>query len=166
MYNHSTMQSHVIHRIFEIMSELDNSPSPSRPRSIARFEFLAYLSPVLLICAIAATPEPSHDPETPEWQLVAPFVLIYVLVRTVLIFATARRRQNWAKWLYSALVVLDVVTALLAVLLTPYDQVFAPSDILLALFFLTEVAAVYFAFCRESSAWFHPHRLAAREIEY
>src|SRR5215467_8829741 len=39
----------------------------------------------------------------PGWRVLAPVVLIYVLARTVLIFATARRQQNWARWLYSAL---------------------------------------------------------------
>src|SRR5262245_32856659 len=109
------------------MSEPDNSPSPSRPRSIGRFEFLAYLSLILLICMFAAVREPAHDPETPQWQALAPIVLTYVLARTVLIFAIARRQQNWAKWLYSALVVLDVVMVLVIVLSPPYDFVFAPA---------------------------------------
>lgn len=134
------------------MSELDNSPSPFKPRSIGRFELLAYLSLVLLICMFAVVREPSHDPETPQWQALAPVVLIYVLGRAVLIFATARRQQNWARWLYGALVVLDVVIALLP----PYDYHFAPSDIFVVLFLLTDIAAVYFAFSRESAAWFHP----------
>ena len=43
----------------------------------------------------------------PFW-LLGRVVLIYALARTVLIFATARWQQNSARWLYSALVVLDV----------------------------------------------------------
>jgi len=82
----------------------------------------------------------------------------------VLIFAIARRQQNWAKCIYSALVVLDVVIGLLIVLLPPYDYVFAPADIFLPLFLLADVAAVYFAFSQESAAWFHPRRLAGSEI--
>jgi len=163
LYNHGTVQSHVTHRTFE-MSELHASPNPSRPRSIGRFEFLAYLSVVLLISAFAALPEPAHDPEVTQWQAIAPVLLIYALVRTALIFATARRRQNWAKWIYSALVVLNVVIALF-VLMPPHDYVFAPPDILWGLSLLAEVATVYFAFSRESSAWFHYDRLAPRQIE-
>jgi len=60
-----------------------------------------------LICMFALTPEPSHDPETTQWQAIAPIVLIYTLVRMVLT-ATAVGQQSWARWLYSALVVLDV----------------------------------------------------------
>jgi hypothetical protein len=137
------------------MSELHNSPSPSKPRSIRRFEFLAYLSLVLLICMFALVREPAHDPETPQWQALAPIVLIYVLGRMVLIFAAARRQQNWARWVYAVLVVPNVVGVVIASL-PPRDYVFAPSDIFIPLFLLADVAAVYFAFSRESAAWFHP----------
>jgi peptidoglycan/LPS O-acetylase OafA/YrhL len=139
------------------MSEPDNSPSSAKPRSVGRFEFLAYLSLVLLICMFAVVSEPSHDPETPQWQTFAPVLLIYVLGRVVLIFAAARRQQNWARWLYGAFVVLDVVI----VLLPPYDNQLAPFDIFLVFFVFADIAAVYFAFSRESAAWFHPQRLAA-----
>jgi len=104
----------------------------------------------------ALTPEPSHDPETTQWQAIAPAVLIYAVGKWVLIFATAVGQQNWARWLYSALVVLDVAIVVIA-LVPPGDSVFAPSDIFLALFLLADIATVYFAFSLESDAWFdHP----------
>jgi len=147
------------------MLELDNPPSSSRPRSIGRFEFFGYLSLVLFVCGFALVPERSHDPETPLWQIFMPILLIYVPTRAVLTFATARERQNWARWLYGAWVVLDVVIGLLWVSTPPGDVVFASPDEFLVFFLLASVAAVYFAFRRECAAWFHPQRLAAREIE-
>jgi hypothetical protein len=150
-------QSHAIPRKFEIMSELNNSPGPAKPRSVGRFQFLAYLSLILLITMFGAVPEPSHDPETPQWQTFAPVLLIYVLGRVVLIFAAVRRQQNWARCLYGALVALDVVI----VLLPPYDYQLAPIDIFLVFFLVADIAAVYFVFSRESAAWFHSQSLAA-----
>jgi hypothetical protein len=134
------------------MSEFRNALGSPIPRSIGRFELLAYLSLVLFFCMFAVLREPSHDPEVPQWQILAPVVLAYLLGKAALIFATARRRQNWARWLYSILLTIDIAI----VLLPPYDYVLVSADFIIVLFLATEIAAVYFVFSRESTAWFRP----------
>lgn len=131
-----------------------SSSKPSRPLSIGRFELLAYLSLFLFACTVVVAGVLDWDSFVEDWALsdtAAVVSVISALVKPGLIFATARRRQNWARWTYSALVALDAVMELTP----PYDDV--PIVLTLAaLFVVAEVAAVYFAFSRESAIWFKP----------
>lgn len=131
-----------------------SSPKLSRPHSIARFELLAYLSLFLFACTAVVAGVLDWDSSVEDWALsdtAAVVSLIFALVKPVLIFAAARRRQNWARWTYCVPVALDVAMELIP----PYDD---PPVVLAltALFIVAEVAAVYFAFSRESAVWFKP----------
>jgi hypothetical protein len=127
------------------------------PPTVMRFERLAYLCVVL---GVSAYYNDVYQGITRHQGLDAFFTVLagvtaaaYVIV-AALIFAAARRRQNWARWIYSVLIVLGVAIDVRGSMqyrdilgLGPVTLLDAASDI-------AAIASVYFAFSRPSNAWF------------
>jgi hypothetical protein len=140
-----------------------NPPKISRPRSIGRFELLAWLSFVLSVCylilyVLLYLDDPlsanSDDPTDLE-VFIAIYGLLSLLSTPAVIFAAARRRQNWARWLFAVLVALCIVMTPAAVLLPSYTFTWVEL-VFSVLIFVAQIAAVCFAFSRQSAAWFKP----------
>jgi hypothetical protein len=142
------------------MSDI-NSPKVPRPQSVGRFELLAWLSLVLIVCDIILYVILNRDQiflvddDAPVGLVegaIGIFMIVSLLISPVPIFAAARRQYNWARWFYGVLVAIDVV-AMTAALFLP--EPFMWTDFVLSVFSLAaSVAAVYFVFSRESAAWF------------
>ena len=127
------------------------------PQTMVRFERLAYLSIVLGVLAYYKALLFFKGLDIFNTVLAGVTAARYLIV-VVLIFAAARRRQNWARWVYSVLIALGVAFDIFRVLkfrdVLGFDLVAsldAASDI-------AAIASVYFAFSRPSNSWFRTSR--------
>jgi hypothetical protein len=145
------------------MSDI-NSPKVPRPQSVGRFELLAWLSLVLIVCDIILYVIFNRDkifsvddaPDDLVEVAIGLFMIVSLLISPVLIFAAARRQQNWARWFYGVLVAIDVAAMPAGIFLS--SEPFMWTDFVLSVLSLAaSIAAMYFAFSQESAAWFsHP----------
>jgi len=125
------------------------------PQTMVRFERLAYLSIVLGVLPIFIGFHHGLDFFN---AVVAVVVDGAYLIVAALIFAAARLRRNWARWVYSVLIALGVAFSIRAFL--QYRDVlgFNLVDLLDAVSDVAAIASVYFAFSRPSNSWFRTSR--------
>jgi hypothetical protein len=125
------------------------------PRTMVRFERLAYLSIVLGALPIVIALRQGLDFFN---AIVAAGVSVAYLIVAALIFTAARLRRNWARWVYSVLIALGVALNIRTFL--QYRDVLG-FDLVASLDAASDVAAiasVYFAFSRPSNSWFRTSR--------
>jgi len=85
--------------------------------------------------------------------LLALLVALSIAIFGGLIWMAGRRRQNWARWVYSILVVLVVMTSI-------YEYTFTVTvesiwqRLADVLYVLLTAASLYFLWSRDSAAWF------------
>jgi hypothetical protein len=113
------------------------------PANIARFERLAYLSFALFL--LAGYLDQDYDP--------AGFVATGVLfgsISILLIWLTARRRKNWARWVYSILSAMGIAADTWGYFTSALDR----ADIVMMCSDIALVAALYYAWGGSSGDWF------------
>jgi len=85
--------------------------------------------------------------------LLALLVALSIVIFGGLIWMAGRRRQNWARWVYSGLVVLIVITSIYQYGFTvPTESIW--QRLADALYVLLMAASLYFLWSRDSTAWF------------
>jgi hypothetical protein len=127
------------------------------PTNIIRFERLAYGS----IAVVVVSWVWFVKDDVSDLLFALPFIAIFTLLWIALIWVTARRRRNWGRWLYSALIVSGVA---LEVLLDPtFKQISAAlhmppnpiaADVASVVYDLMAIASVYFLFAGDAALWF------------
>jgi hypothetical protein len=131
-----------------------NPMERAMPQAIVRFERLAYLSLLLGVLATSVLLVRDADVRRLVEEMPAAAIgtnVVPNLVFLALIFAAARRRQNWARWLYSVLVAVGLV---IYIIVRHSSLGFDPVTLLNAASGVTFIASVYFVFSRPSSSWF------------
>jgi hypothetical protein len=128
------------------------------PVNIIRFERLAYLS--LAISMLSVVLDNSMGPGThqPLWATVIA-VVATTLIGGALIWATARLRKNWIRWVYTTLVVLGVAADAWTI---PTDFA-AHSPLFQALNVgadILDIACVCLLFSAAAGAWFRKAAVA------
>src|SRR5450631_1524919 len=119
------------------------------PRAVVRFELVAYLYLVLSLLQVSLAeivPALGVVPSDHEFR----DTIVVVLISFVLVFAAARRRQNWARWIYSISVVVGLAVDILVRLAEMVqDRSILGFDLMTLLHaadVVTAIASVYFAF--------------------
>jgi uncharacterized membrane protein HdeD (DUF308 family) len=118
------------------------------PNSVAMFERLAYACLTFEVLAILIDPL-----NRAAWGLSGTVLVaaIAVLITSLIVWATARRRQNWARWLYLVLGVIGMASTLWS--FTDAEQTWWVHTLNVAAD-LCFLAAAYHLFSRESAPWF------------
>jgi hypothetical protein len=121
-----------------------------RPTSVARFELLAYVSLLLGVLGVALTFENHVQQAGLFFVLAVQGITFAVLI--VLIWLIARRRQNWARWVFAVLFVLGLPLSLPMVWasLMPITLSGVISVVQIAL----QVVGLIFVFSPQSRPWF------------
>ena len=121
------------------------------PHSAVLFERFAYLALAFEVGAILIDPL-----NRAEWGLGGSILVaaIAVLITSLIVWLAARRRKNWARWLYLILGLIGMASSLWS--FTDEGQSVWVHVLNIAAD-LSFVAAAYHAWKRESAAWFQPH---------
>jgi hypothetical protein len=136
------------------------------PQTVVRFERLAYLCISLGVLAYYNALYQGiafHQGLNIFNAVVAGVVVAAYLIVAALIFAAARRRQNWARWVYSVLITLGVAFDIVKVLQYRNILGFDPVTLLDAASDIVAIASVYFAFSRPSNSWFRSSLSASED---
>ncbi|HEV7718836.1 MAG TPA: hypothetical protein VGO70_07670 [Arsenicitalea sp.] len=125
------------------------------PHSVVLFERLAYMALAFEVLAILVDPL-----NRAEWGLAGSVLVaaIAVLITTLIVWLAARRRKNWARWLYLVLGLIGMASTLWSFTDVGQSVWVHVLNIAADLSFL---AAAYHAWKQESAAWFHPHAPAS-----
>jgi uncharacterized membrane protein HdeD (DUF308 family) len=120
------------------------------PKSVVLFERLAYAALTFEVLAILIDPL-----NRAEWGLAGSLLVaaISILITTLIIWAAARRRKNWARYLYVVLGVIGMASTIWS--FTDEGQSMWVHVINVAAD-LCFIAAAYHAFMQASRPWFHP----------
>lgn len=120
------------------------------PRSIVLFERLAYAALAFEVVDILIDPF-----NRAEWGLAGSVVAaaIAVLITSLIVWAAARRRKNWARWLYTVLGIIGIAMTLWSFTDEGQSVWIHVINVAADLCF---IAAAYHAFMKESGPWFHP----------
>src|SRR5438132_1184650 len=114
------------------------------PKNVRRFEFLSYLAGLIFITTLPFVDVPIT---------LAIFIgnLIWCAFIVFLIWSTARRRKNWARWLILSLFIFEAIE--LSFVQRYYDW---SASLVLIRFTVTaiEALALYFVFTGDSNQWF------------
>lgn len=126
------------------------------PKNVVIFERLMYAS--VCIGLLSLILDASRQAAQPEVQAVGgmPFVALVALagiaIVLLLIWLTARKGKNWARWLFAVLFVIGLWPTLqnIDMLLTanPIVALLAVAQIVI------QVAAIYFVFTGDAAPWF------------
>jgi uncharacterized membrane protein HdeD (DUF308 family) len=120
------------------------------PHNVVMFERLAYACLGFEVLAILVDPL-----NRAEWGIAGSLLAaaIAVLITSLIVWAAARRRKNWARWLYLVLGAIGMASTIWS--FTDEGQSVLVHVINVAAD-ISFVAAAYHAFSRESRPWFHP----------
>jgi Na+/melibiose symporter-like transporter len=125
------------------------------PSTILRFERLAYLG--LAGAIIGAMLDVKERAEMGAVQQGFGTAAI-VIALGVLVFLAARKRQNWARWVFAVavgLIAIGSAVNLWTVFRGPAPDALAIASLLIDNFaLLLQGAAIYFVFSRDSNLWF------------
>jgi uncharacterized membrane protein HdeD (DUF308 family) len=120
------------------------------PNSVVIFERLAYACLTFEVLAILIDPL-----NRAAWGLSGTVLVaaIAVLITSLIVWAAARRRKNWARWLYLVLGVIGMASTLWS--FTDAEQTWWVHMLNVAAD-LCFLGAAYHVFSRESTPWFRP----------
>lgn len=120
------------------------------PNSVVMFERLAYACLTFEVLAILVDPL-----NRAAWGLAGSVLIaaVAVLITSLVVWAAARRRQNWARWLYLVLGVIGMASTLWS--FTDADQRWWVHALNVAAD-LCFLGAAYHVFSKESTPWFRP----------
>ncbi len=150
-------------------AEIKTPWSKVMPRTVVIFERLAYLSIFLgVLAACNGIYQASHQGlDAFNIDLVGAGGLVITascMIDAALIFAAARRRQNWARWVYSVLLALAVVQEIVTAVRSRDIIGFDPGTLLGAASDIAAIASIYFAFSRPSNSWFRAQSPAGEAV--
>ena len=120
------------------------------PNSVVIFERLAYACLTFEVLAILIDPL-----NRAAWGLSGTVLVaaIAVLITSLIVWASARRRKNWARWLYLVLGVIGMASTLWS--FTDAEQTWWVHMLNVAAD-LCFLGAAYHVFSTESTPWFRP----------
>jgi uncharacterized membrane protein len=143
---------------FALGVPVDRLPEAEMPRSVAHFELLAYSG---LLVDMITTPIESvvafRDPAATTGARIGAVVggIVGIVILGLLIWLIARRRKNWARWLFLILYLVGLVYFVVTL-----GQTAGASGRLIDAFNALQGAlwavALYFAFTADTHAWFRP----------
>jgi fluoride ion exporter CrcB/FEX len=121
------------------------------PRSVVLFERLAYAALTFEVLAILIDPL-----NRAEWGMAGSLLVaaIAILITSLIVWAAARRRKNWARYLYVVLGVIGMASTIWSFTDEGQSMLVHVLNVAADLCF---IAAAYHAFIRESRPWFHPN---------
>jgi hypothetical protein len=121
------------------------------PTNIIRFERLAYISMIFGIFALGI--DRNFRAEF-GWTVVIVSTAITVAIGVALIFLAARRRKNWARWVFSIIAAVGAAFVAYSLWTEFSAQPWVTGLNIVSTAF--DAAAVYLLFSGDSQSWFRP----------